>query len=151
MQPDETDTPLAIAVEMISRGPLRSDLQGAVLTVTAAEGGRTVLAEALDFKGVDGRITNPQTGEVAYRQRAGTVESDGSGLQINVARGDAEGVDISSVTVIVEGTRGLRQPNLVPAGYILMIVGLVGFIAGFRKRTPSNPNSSPPPPRWGRQ
>ncbi|MEX0955624.1 MAG: hypothetical protein WDZ83_10470 [Rhizobiaceae bacterium] len=37
----------------------------------------------------------------------------------------------------------------IPAGFIMMAVGLVGFAASLFRRRRENPNSKPPP-RWGR-
>ena len=137
---------------MTTRGPLRADRQGAVLTVTARSGGRTVLAQALDFQGVNGRITNPQTGEIVYRSDAGSIDAVApDGLTIEVGRGDAEGVALTAVTVIVKASAVDVDPRAVPAGYVLLAIGFIGFIASFRGRGPKNPNSAPPPPRWGRQ
>jgi hypothetical protein len=152
-RPAPSEAPLFVSVEMITRGPLRADREGAVLTLTAQNDGRTVLAEALDFEGVEGRIVSPQSGDVAYRTEAGRIPTiGGDGLLIDVARGDYDRVDIVSVAVTVEAGAIDIQPNAIPVGYTLLAVGLIGFIATFRSRAPKNPNSSPPPPRkWGRQ
>ena len=151
-RPAPGEAPIFLIVEIRTRGPLRADREGAVLTVTAQEGGRTVLAQALDFRGVNGRTANPQTGETVYRTEAGRIaQVSGDGLSIDVARGDAERVEIIAVDVIVEAGAVDIQPNAVPVGYVLLAVGFVGLLLTFRSRTPKNPNSSPPPARWGRQ
>lgn len=151
-RPVPSEAPIFIGVEMVTRGPLRADQQGAVLTVTAQSGGRTVLAQALDFKDVTPRIVNPQSGDVAYRASAGSIPSAADdGLFVDVARGDDDSASIVAVDVTVEAGAMPIQPNAIPIGYALLGVGFVGFIASFRRRAPKNPNSSPPPPKWGRQ
>lgn len=151
-RPAQSETPVFISVEMVTRGPLRADRQGAALTVTAQSGGRTVLAQALDFKGATPRILNPQSGDVAYRMSAGSIASVADdGLFIDVARGDDDSANIVTVDVTVEAGATPIQPNAIPIGYVLLGVGFVGFIASFRRGAPKNPNSSPPPPKWGRQ
>ncbi|MBX3529960.1 MAG: hypothetical protein KF849_05100 [Rhizobiaceae bacterium] len=151
-RPALSEAPVIVSVDMVTRGPLRADRQGAVLTVTARSGGRTVLAQALDFDGVNARILNPQTGDAAYRTRVGSIASFAEdGLQIDVARGDDERANIVTVDVIVEASPSPIQPNAIPVGYVLLGIGFVGFIASFRARAPKNPNSSPPPQKWGRQ
>jgi hypothetical protein len=151
-RPAPSEAPIFVTVEMVTRGPLRADRQGAVLTVTAQSGGQTVLAQALDFKSVNPRILNPQTGDTAYRAQAGSIPSAAEdGLFIDVARGDDDSANIVAVDVIVEAGAIPIQPNAIPIGYALLGVGFVGFIASFRARAPKNPNSSPPPPKWGRQ
>jgi hypothetical protein len=151
-RPAPSETPLFIIIEMTTRGPMRADRQGAVLTLTATSGGRTVLAQALDFEGVNGRIANPQTGEIVYRTQVGRIDEVAEdGLSIAVKRGDADAVTLSAVDVIVEASALDIDPRAVPAGYVMLAIGFVGFILSFRSRAPKNPNSSPPPPKWGRQ
>lgn len=151
-RPAPSETPLFLTVEMTTRGPLRADRTGAALTLTASSGGRTVLAQTLDFSGVEGRTVNPQTGEIAYRTAAGRIDSIADdGLFITVARGDYDGFELTGVDVTVEAGAVDIQPNAIPIGYVLLGVGFVGFIASFRRGKPKNPNSSPPPAKWGRQ
>lgn len=152
-RPAPSETPVFLTVEITTRGPLRADLQGAVLTLTARDGGTTVLAEALDFKGVQGRVVSPQSGEIAYRTAVGRIDRvSEAGLLIEAARGDEERVDLAAVDLIVAAGAIDIRPNAVPIGYVLLAVGFVGFAASLRRAKPKNPNSSPPPsPRWGRQ
>ncbi len=150
-RPAPSESPIFLTVEMITSGPLRADRKGAVLTLTAEDGGRTVLAQALDFEGVQGRVVSPQSGELAYRTAAGRIQSvSDSGLVITVARGEEDRVRLVSVDVTVEASAIPVQPNAIPVGYVLLGIGFVGLLLTFRSGHPKNPNSSPPPPKWGR-
>lgn len=147
------DAPLAVAVEMTTRGVAALPQDAAVLTVTADAGGRTVLAEALDFAGARGRDTNPQTLEKIFRAEVGTIDPVKTGTYIfTVGKGDADGVPLRAVDLVL--TRGSAfDRRLQPIGFSLAAIGFIGLVLTLRRgvgRPPPNPNSQPPPRRWGR-
>jgi hypothetical protein len=58
-----------------------------------------------------------------------------------------------SILVLIAGAGSIDEKVRL-AGYALMGIGLVGFVLslvfGRGASRPQNPNSQPPPPRWGR-
>jgi hypothetical protein len=67
--------------------------------------------------------------------------------------GDAEGIDIARVDLVLQHVPQKADPRAQPIGFTLMAVGFIGFVLMLRGKdggTPPNPNSQPPPPRWGR-
>jgi hypothetical protein len=74
-------------------------------------------------------------------------------LVFTIDRGDAEAIDIAGVDLVLQHAH--REPDnpVASIGYAVMAVGAIAFLLSFRKRAdglPPNPNSQPPPPRWGR-
>ena len=52
-----------------------------------------------------------------------------------------------SVDLVLGTVAASPDPRMQPAGFIMMAVGVVGFLLTFRRRR-ENPNSKPP--KWGR-
>jgi hypothetical protein len=148
------DAPLAVEVEMVTEGQPDLSGDGAVLTLVADAGGRTVLAQPLTFKTARPRDINPQMQEKAYRESAGVIgELDEATYRFIVGPGDAEGVVVKSVALILRTEILPADGRIQPAGFVLAVIGFVGFVLAWRRRsdgTPSNPNSQPPARRWGR-
>jgi hypothetical protein len=148
------DAPVAVSVELTTRGASALPKGGAVLTVTAAVDGRTVFAKALDFAGAKGRDTNPQTQERMFRTEAAVIDPVEPGTYaFTFGSGDAEGVQMRAVDLVLARKGKAFDPRLQPVGFSLVAVGFIGLILAFRHRAggpPSNPNSQPPSPRWGR-
>jgi hypothetical protein len=122
--------------------------------MTASVEGRTVLAKALDFAGSVGRDSNPQTQEKIFHADAGVIDPVETGsYTFTLASGDAEGVTVRAVDLVLTQGGARVDKRLQPLGFSLAAVGFIGLVLAFRRRgggTPSNPNSQPPPPRWGR-
>lgn len=149
----QEDAPVRVAVDLGVAGLQAMSEGQAVVTLTAAAGGRTVLAEAMDFAGVRPRDTNIQLQEKAYSDTAGMIETVSPGTYIFTAGlGDAEGVSIRYADLVLRHEWGGVDPRYQPIGYALMAVGFIGMVLAFRRGggSPQNPNSQPPPPRWGR-
>lgn len=147
-----SEAPVRVQIEMTA--PRFEPLAGrSVLTLTASTEGRTVLAEALDFAGEPLRQESPQAGEATYRQLAGVIDPvDGEIYIFTAGPGDAEGVEPGAVRLVLRAGGLQLDPRAPPIGYALMAMGFIGFaLALMRGRRPKNPNSQPPPPRWGRQ
>lgn len=149
----DSDAPLRVDVELGTVGLGAMEAGRAVVTLTAATEGRTVLAKAMDFAGVQPRDTNIQTQERVYIDTAGTLDQVSAGLYVfNAGPGDAEDVSIRHVDLVLRRQVAQLDPRLQPVGYTLMAVGFIGAVLAFRRGgrgRPSNPNSQPPP-RWGR-
>jgi hypothetical protein len=148
------DAPLNVLVDMTTVGPASLSDDRVVLTLTAAAGGQTVLAKALTFAHAGARDTNPQTGEKIFREAAGIIDPVEFGDYVfTLGEGDAEGVTVRSVDLILRRGGGAHDERIQPLGYALMAIGFIGLVLALRRgggSRPQNPNSQPPPPRWGR-
>lgn len=152
-----SDAPVRVLVDMTARAERIAGQQRTVLTLTAASGGRTALASALSFNHTDNpRQASPQLPDKIFRDEAGVIERVTPGPYVfTVGPGDADGIDMRAVDLILRAGTGSIDERAEPAGYTLMGVGLAGLVLSlvFGRRgggRPQNPNSQPPPPRWGR-
>jgi hypothetical protein len=147
------DAPIEAVLDVAAVRPANSVAGQSVVTVTAAVGGKTVLAETLDFADAVIRDDSPQTLQQIYRLDAGSIAAVEPGdYTFTVGPGDAEGVDVLSVDPLLSGGRKPVDERAEPIGFSAMAIGFILLALSFRKRAPSagNPNSQPPPPRWGR-
>jgi hypothetical protein len=152
--PSPTHLPIAIVVEMTAGSEFAPSSDSAVLTLTASNGGRTVLAKALTFAASFGRPASPQGEETVYRETAGVIDSPSEGFfEFTAGPGDAESPDIRWADLILEGSPREPDPRTRTAGLVVAAIGVVGLIRSIRRGggTPPNPNSSPSAPRWGRR
>jgi hypothetical protein len=143
------DAPVRVLVDMTSIGSLTLTGSQTALTLTASAGGRTVLAETLTFAHQEPRNDSPQSGGLVYRDEAGVIDPvEDATYTFVVGPGDAEGIEMRSVELVLRGGAAGIDPRLVPIGYVLMAVGFIGFVLALRgARHESN---EPPKPRWGR-
>lgn len=138
-----------LLVEMVTDGQPRLD-GAAALTLTAAAAGKTLLASPLTFEGVEPRMASPQAFERIYRQSAGAIAADaGQAVTVTVAPGDATDLPLRQVDLILRGQPAI-DARAQPVGFSVMALAFVALVLSFRHSPPANPNSSPPPPRWGR-
>ncbi|MER8708687.1 hypothetical protein NKH49_24525 [Mesorhizobium sp. M1088] len=148
------DGPLRVLVDLTARAERIVSQQRTVLTLTAATGGRTVLASTLQFNHSDNpRQVSPQLPDRIFRDEAGLIPTVTPGSYIfTVGPGDAEGIPMRAVDLVLRSGAGEVDRRARPVGFSLMAAGLVGLVLAFRfgGRQPENPNSQPPPPRWGR-
>ncbi|MER8593580.1 MULTISPECIES: hypothetical protein [unclassified Mesorhizobium] len=148
------DGPLRLLVDLTARAERIVSQQRTVLTLTAATGGRTVLASTLQFNHSDNpRQVSPQLPDRIFRDEAGLIPTVTPGSYIfTVGPGDAEGIPMRAVDLVLRSGAGEVDRRARPVGFSLMAAGLVGLVLAFRfgGRRPENPNSQPPPPRWGR-
>jgi hypothetical protein len=146
------DAPVRVLVDMTSIGAPSLSNERTVLTITAATGGRTVLAETLNFIDSAPRPDSPQSGERVYRDDAGVISDVSDGAYVfTVGPGDAEGIEMKSVDLILRAGAGSYDERAQPIGFTLMAIGFIGFVMALRRGgRPPNPGSQPPAPRWGR-
>ncbi|MER9617769.1 hypothetical protein [Mesorhizobium sp. M0207] len=148
------DGPLRLLVDLTARAERIVSQQRTVLTLTAATGGRTVLASTLQFNHSDNpRQVSPQLPDRIFRDEAGLIQTVTPGSYIfTVGPGDAEGIPMQAVDLVLRSGAGEVDRRARPVGFSLMAAGLVGLVLAFRfgGRRPENPNSQPPAPRWGR-
>ncbi|MCC0043608.1 MAG: hypothetical protein H6892_04270 [Brucellaceae bacterium] len=146
------EAPVSITVDLRADGALIRSETKPLLTMNITGDGEYVSSVVMHFAEADVRTINPQSGETGYRLEAERLHSvDHNQYLFEFGPGIA-GVDrFNSVDLIVNAGAFDLDPRAIPAGFILMALGLLGFVASlFRRRRPENPNSSPPPPRWGR-
>lgn len=147
------DAPVHIALDITTVGAPSFSSDRVVLTLTADFGSRTVLAETLSFSGVTPHLESPQSSGRVFREEVGVFTEVGDGNYVFTAGpGDAEGVEIASARLILRGEGAAYDDRVQPTGFMLMAIGFIGFVIVMRRGRgrPRNPNSQPPPPRWGR-
>ncbi|UDL91432.1 hypothetical protein LGH82_09375 [Mesorhizobium sp. PAMC28654] len=150
-----SDEPVRVLVDLTARAERIVSQQRTVLTLTAATNGRTVLASTLQFNHSDNpRQASPQLPDKIFRDEAGLIPVVSPGPYVfTVGPGDAEGIEMRSVDLVLRSAVGEVDKRAQPVGFSLMAVGLIGFVLALRGGgggRPENPNSQPPPPRWGR-
>jgi len=150
------DAPVRVLVDLTAKAERIVSQQRTVLTLTAATNGRTVLASTLQFNHSDNpRQASPQLPDKIFRDEAGVIGTVTPGPYVfTVGPGDAEGIDMRAVDLILRAGTGSIDARARPAGYGLLGAGLLGLVLslafGRGNKPPQNPNSQPPPPRWGR-
>ena len=145
-----SDAPVRVLVDMTSIGSLVVPDSATVLTLTASVDGRTVLADTLTFIREDTRNDSPQSGAVVHRDEAGVIDPVEAGpYTFVVGPGDAEGIEMRKVEVVLRGGVMEADRRAAPIGYVLMVVGFVGFVLSLRGRA-GKADNEPPKPRWGR-
>ncbi|MER8696805.1 hypothetical protein NKI77_20855 [Mesorhizobium opportunistum] len=148
------DAPVRVLVELTARAERIVSQQRTVLTLTAATNGRTVLTSTLQFNHVDNpRQASPQLPDKIFRDEAGLIPAVSTGSYLfTVGPGDAEDIPMRAVDLILRSGVGETDSRARPVGFSLMAVGLIGLLLSLRfgGGRPDNPNSQPPPPRWGR-
>jgi hypothetical protein len=148
------DAPVRVLVDLTAKAERIVSQQRTVLTLTAATGGRTVLASTLQFNHADNpRQVSPQLPDKIFRDEAGVIETVSPGSYLFTAGpGDADDIPIRAVDLVLRSGAGEIDSRARPVGFSLMAAGLIGFLItmAFGGRRPENPNSKPPPPRWGR-
>ncbi|OBQ72063.1 hypothetical protein [Mesorhizobium loti] len=148
------DAPVRVLVDLTARAERIVSQQHTVLTLTAATNGRTVLASTLRFNHVDNpRQVSPQLPDKIFRDEAGVIATVSPGPYVfTVGPGDAEDIPMRAVDLVLRSGVGEVDRRARPVGLSLMAVGLIGFLLSLRSGggRPDNPNSQPPPPRWGR-
>ena len=151
-----SDAPVRVLVDLAARAERIAGQQRTVLTLTAVGGGRTALASTLSFNHTDNpRQVSPQLPDKIFRDEAGVIQTVTPGpYTFTVGPGDADGIDMRAVDLILRAGTGSIDERARPAGYTLMGIGLAGLalslVFGHRGGRPQNPNSQPSPPRWGR-
>jgi hypothetical protein len=150
------DAPVRVLVDLTARAERIVSQQRTVLTLTAATNGRTVLASTLQFNHSDNpRQASPQLPDKIFRDEAGLIPAVSPGpYTFTVGPGDAEDIPMRAVDLILRSGVSEIDGRARPVGFSLMAVGLIGLVLAMRfggcGGRPENPNSQPPPPRWGR-
>lgn len=149
---EEADGPVRVLVDLEALSPPEFAPRVTTLTITADVGGRTVLAAPLSFAEAKPQERNPQQRDMLYRDEAGVISPVEEGEYTFVlGRGDAEGIQIGSVDLVLRGGVWSVDSRVQPIGYALSTIGFVGLVLALRcKRQSRGRSSEPSPPRWGR-
>lgn len=148
------DLPVRVLVDMRAVAPPEFAPASTVLTLTASTKGRTVLAETLTFAEAKPRDKNPQMREHIYRDEGGVISGPEGDYTFVVGPGDADGIEIRAVDLILRGGAVSVDPRFQPVGFAVAALGLVGFVIASRRRrarhSGTQTEKSPTLPRWGR-
>lgn len=152
MSLSEADAPVRALVDLTTLGEPRLSGDHTALTMTASVNGHTVLANTLTFVHSEPRNDSPQSGQRVYRDLGGMIDTvEDAEYTFTVGPGDADGIEMRSVDLILRSGAAPLDPRLQPIGFMLMAVGVIGFVIAMRHGgQPPNPNSQPPASRWGR-
>lgn len=147
--------PLRVLVDLTTNTDRILSSDRTVLTLTAAHDGKTDLAATLKFSSnPTPRENSPQLADRIFRDEAGVIPMVNDGDYIfTIGQGDAEGIKIKAVDLVLRSEVASIDQRLQPVGFSLMAIGFIGLVLAFRRGgggRPENPNSQPPPPRWGR-
>lgn len=140
---------IVVRTEISTPRPIEGTDIRTVMTLTVSSNGRTELVHNFTLDGVEPRIVSPQLPGRIYAAEAGVLYYPGEEpYTFTFGPGDVE-VDVATADLIlIGGTRDIDEAVL-PIGYGMMGIGFLGLLMTFRRRR-DNPNSQPPPPRWGR-
>lgn len=144
------DAPVAIAVDLRTDGPLARREGRPVMTMEVTGDDETVASIPLDFAEAQERTINPQSGETAYRaavDRFMIVDHDR--YRFTFAAGEVGTEKLMSADLILNAGVYDLDPRAIPAGFVMLAIGIIGFAGSFFRRRRENPNSKPPQ-RWGR-
>jgi hypothetical protein len=149
------DAPVRVLVDVTTDANYSFTPGRAVLTVTASNGGRAVLESLLRFNDeAKVRDKSPQIAEKISRDDAGLIATITDGTyHFLIGRGDAGNMRIKAASLILRAEAGEVDPRFRTIGISLTASGFSGLVltlVGGRSGRPRNPNSQPPPPRWGR-
>lgn len=144
--------PIRAAFEIRLNGPLVLSSGGSLLTITGSVDGQTVLARTVGVTELKTRLVDPQSAALDAEYDLGAVENPMAGSYVfTTGPGDVETERLESVVLRLE--EGIRPPDeyAQPIGFAAMAIGFIGLVISFRGPSrPANPNTQPPPPRWGR-
>lgn len=149
------DAPVRVLVDLTTDTNRMQTSDRTVLTLTASHDNRTELAATLQFRGkATERQQSPQATDRIFRDEAGLIRDVGDGTYtFTVGPGDADDIHIKAVDLVLRSAAREADARAQPIGFSLMAIGFIGLVLSFRRGgggRPQNPNSQPPPPRWGR-
>ncbi len=146
--------PVRVFVDLTTNADRINAFDRTVLTLTAAVGTRTVLAERLSFSGnPTPREQSPQLTDKIFRDEAGIIEVGEAGTYVfTVGPGDVDNIQIKAVDLVLRSGAAVPDARARQAGFGLIAFGVVGLLLAIRfgrSRRPDGPET-PPMPRWGR-
>ena len=139
---------IVVKIELVTNGEVQSSGE-IVLTMTATSDGRTQIANAYSLQDVTPVLLSPQLPLRRYVLDADTLYFVKSSPYVFVFGEGEVDVPLVSVDLVLIGGTYDYDDSLPPIGLGMMALGILGLFLTRRKRK-ENPNSSPPPPKWGR-
>lgn len=147
--PSEAPVRVKVALQVADRLAPSKDVPLFRMTVTAGE--LPVFEQTVTFAGSEPKPA-PQGRDLVYVEDVATIDPvDGEDAYVFSIAPTVGGGDLSPtrVDLILNAGAFDLDPRAVPIGYMLIVVGFVGFVAMVRRRRKLN-RANPPPPRWGR-
>lgn len=143
---DRLDAPVRVNVEAVTDAIQVIPSAAAHLTLTVEAGGRTVLAERVLFTSQISPKDVPQ--EQTLATTAGLIDPVDTGSYLFVtALGDVDSLPLKSVELILRRNATPVDERAQPVGYMLIVLGVIGFAISL---TRGRRDAPPPGPRWGR-
>ena len=105
-----------------------------------------VMREPLSVTGA-AVLESPQSRVQLYRAAGGTLDGADGTYRFEIDMSDGIGTSLLSVDLVLGTVVASPDPRMQPTGFVMMAVGMIGFLLTFRRRR-ENPNSKPP--KWGR-
>jgi hypothetical protein len=143
--------PVRVFVDLTTNADRIIAFDRTVLTLTAAAGNRTVLAERLSFSGnPTPREQSPQLTDKIFRDEAGLIQVEEANTYVfSLGLGDAENLQIKAVDLVLRSGAAVPDARVRQVGFGSLAFGVIGLVLAIRFRRPDKPET-PPKPRWGR-
>lgn len=146
--------PVRVFVDLTTNADRIVAFDRTVLTLTAAAGNRTVLAERLSFSGnPTPREQSPQLTDKIFRDEAGLIEVDEASTYVfTLGPGDADNLQIKAVDLVLRSGAAVPDARVRQVGFGSLAFGVIGLVLAIRFGRSRRPDKSetPPKPRWGR-
>lgn len=142
----EDTGPLTVAAEFRSEETLPDGPGVAALAVVRDASGAVVLREPFSITGA-AVLESPQSRVQLHRAAAGVLDAADGTYRFEIEMSDNMRSSLLAVDLVLGTVAVPLDPRLQPAGFVLMAIGVVGFVLALRRRR-ENRNSKPP--KWGR-
>lgn len=146
--------PVRVFVDLTTSADRINSFDRTVLTLTAAAGNRTVLAERLNFSGnPTPREQSPQLTDKIFRDEAGLIAVDDAETYVfTLGLGGADNLQIKAVDLVLRSGAVVPDARVSQVGFGSIAFGLIGLVLAIRFGRPrrSDKPETQPKPRWGR-
>lgn len=143
--------PLTLSLTMTIDGRFQAVAGEPVLELVATGDDTVVMRESVDFAHAREILASPQAPSATYRADIGKFGPTGARAYLaSLTPVKTDGLSIEAINLIVTQAAEGADEGVMVTGLMMAVVGFVGFALTIRRRREKNPNSQPPPPRWGR-
>lgn len=143
----ESDGPTGVAVSLRNIGPLETDDPYIVRLEVRDDAGELAVASELGFAGT-GVLESPQTRVTRFDSAQVTIDATSGLYKFSIVPLPGFPDTVLTTDVVLSVLGGAREPQI--PDYAMIGLGVLGLLFSLRPRRRENPNSQPPPPRWGR-